>query len=120
MAKNTQPIAKRCKALGISPTVMGYSKKETNRNPGGLDAFHKAYADGIISKIIATNLTYRTPELLAAPWFAEADMSKYIAYIIATLNHDRTLSGLLNPWNRIKALLERYRNEQAQSGIRLI
>ena len=35
MAKNTQPIAKRCKALGISPTVMGYSKKETNRNPGG-------------------------------------------------------------------------------------
>ena len=35
MAKNMQPIAKRCKALGISPTVMGYSKKETNRNPGG-------------------------------------------------------------------------------------
>ena len=35
MAKNTQPVAKRCKALGISPTVMGYSKKETNRNPGG-------------------------------------------------------------------------------------
>ncbi len=35
MAKNTQPIAKRCKALGISPAVMGYSKKETNRNPGG-------------------------------------------------------------------------------------
>ena len=35
MAKNTQPVAKRCKALGISPTVMGYSKKTTNRNPGG-------------------------------------------------------------------------------------
>ncbi len=35
MAKNTQPVAKRCKALGISPTVMGYAKKETNRNPGG-------------------------------------------------------------------------------------
>ena len=35
MAKNMQPIAKRCKALGISPTVMGYSKKETKRNPGG-------------------------------------------------------------------------------------
>ena len=35
MAKNTQPIAKRCKALGISPAVMGYAKKTTNRNPGG-------------------------------------------------------------------------------------
>ena len=35
MAKNMQPVAKRCKALGISPTVMGYAKKETNRNPGG-------------------------------------------------------------------------------------
>ena len=35
MAKNMQPIAKRCKALGISPAVMGYAKKTTNRNPGG-------------------------------------------------------------------------------------
>ena len=35
MAKNTQPIAKRCRALGISPAVMGYGKKTTNRNPGG-------------------------------------------------------------------------------------
>ena len=86
----------------------------------GIEAFNKAYEEGIITKIMATNLTYRTPELRAAPWFVEADMSKYIAYIIATLNHDRTLSGLLNPWNRIKALLERYHNEQAQNGLRLV
>lgn len=86
----------------------------------GVEAFNKAYEEGIITKILATNLTYRTPELRAAPWFVEADMSKYIAYIIATLNHDRTLSGLLNPWNRIKALLERYHNEQAQNGLRLV
>lgn len=83
----------------------------------GLDAFNKAYEEGYITKVIATNLTYRTPELLAAPWYIDADMSKYMAYLIATLNHDRSISGLLNPWDRINALLERYHAEQAQSGI---
>lgn len=86
----------------------------------GLDAFHKAYEEGILDKVISTNLTYRTPELQAAPWFAEADMSKYISYIIATLNHDRSLSKLLSPYNRIKALLARYNEEQAASGLRLV
>ena len=70
--------------------------------------------------MIATNLTYRTPELQAAPWFIEADMSKYISYIIATLNHDRSLHALLNPYDRIKNLLDRYRAEQAEAGIRLV
>ena len=83
----------------------------------GLDAFNKAYEEGYITKVIATNLTYRTPELLAAPWYIDADMSKYMAYLIATLNHDRSISSLLNPWDRINALLERYHAEQAQSGI---
>lgn len=86
----------------------------------GLEEFDKAYNDGIITKVIATNLTYRTPELLARPWFIDADMSKYMAYIVATLNHDRSLSSLLNPWDRIKALLDRYHTEQAQNGIRFI
>ncbi len=86
----------------------------------GLDAFDKAYEDGLISRIISTNLTYRTPELQNAPWFIEADMSKYISYIIASLNHDRSLSGLLNPYDRIKALVGRYHEKQTEAGIRFI
>ena len=53
-------------------------------------------------------------------WFVEADMSKYISFIIATLNHDRSLSRLLNPYDRIHALIKRYNNEQMAAGIRLI
>jgi len=86
----------------------------------GLDMYNKAYEEGVIDRVISTNLTYRTPELQSAPWFVEADMSKYISYIIATLNHDRSLSKLLNPYDRIHALLNRYTKEQAESGIRLV
>ncbi|MBQ8536553.1 MAG: ribose-phosphate pyrophosphokinase [Clostridia bacterium] len=86
----------------------------------GLEAFHKAYEEGLLDKVIATNLTYRTPELKAAPWFVEADMSKYISFIVATLNHDRSLSKLLSPHDRIRKLLTRYNNEQAEAGIRLV
>ena len=86
----------------------------------GIEEFEEAYQQGIISRVVATNLTYRTPELLASKWFVEADMSKYISFIIATLNHDRSLSALLNPYNRIQSLLSRYRAEQAASGISLV
>ena len=87
---------------------------------GGLDAFHKAYEDGLLYRVISTNLTYRTPELRSAPWFIEADMSKYISYIIATLNHDRSLHSLLAPYGKIKALMSRYHQEQTDNGFRLI
>ena len=86
----------------------------------GLEAFNQAYEEGLITRIIATNLTYRTPELRAAPWFCEADMSKYMAYIVATLNHDRSLSHLLNPYDRIKNLIGRYQEKQASEGFRLV
>ena len=85
----------------------------------GLDLYNKAYEEGLIDGVISTNLTYRTPELQAAPWFIEADMSKYISYIIATLNHDRSLSKLLTPYDRIHALMERYTKEQIELGVRL-
>jgi len=85
----------------------------------GLEAFHQAYREGIIDRVISTNLTYRNPELANAEWFIEADMSKYISYIIATLNHDRSLSKLLNPYDRIHGLLKRYTAEQTEAGIRL-
>lgn len=78
----------------------------------GLEKFHKAYEDGIINKIISTNLTYCTPELKAAPWFIQADMSKYISYLVATLNHDRTISALLNPYDKISTLVENYKKNK--------
>ena len=82
--------------------------------------YNKAYEEGVIDRVISTNLTYRTPELQAAPWFVEADMSKYISYIIATLNHDRSLSKLLNPYDRLHNLLKRYHKEQTENGLRLV
>ncbi|MBR4081637.1 MAG: ribose-phosphate pyrophosphokinase [Clostridia bacterium] len=86
----------------------------------GLDLYNKAYSEGLIDRVISTNLTYRTPELKAAPWFVEADMSKYISYIIATLNHDRSLSKLLTPSDRLHRLLAKYNADQAARGIRLV
>ena len=71
----------------------------------GLKAFDKANKDGIITKVFTTNLVYRTPELLERDWFCEVDMSKYLSYIIDTLNHDMSVSGLLNPADRISRLL---------------
>lgn len=85
----------------------------------GIEEFNKAYEEGLLTKVVSSNLTYRRPEVIAAPWFVEADLSKYIAYIIATLNHDRTLSKLLNPYNRIKTLLDRYQREQTEEGLRM-
>ena len=86
----------------------------------GLELYNKAYEEGLIDGVISTNLTYRTPELQAAPWFIEADMSKYISYIIATLNHDRSLSKLLSPQAKIHTLVENYNEEQKAEGIRLV
>ena len=75
----------------------------------GLEAFNKAYEEGVIDHVFATNLTYASPEVLNAPWFSQADMSKYMAFVIATLNHDQSLSYLLDPWKRIERLLNNYR-----------
>ena len=86
----------------------------------GIDAFEDAYRNGFIDRVISTNLTYRKPELAETEWFVEADLSKYISFIIATLNHDRSLSKLLNPYDRIHALIKRYNNEQMLAGIRLV
>ena len=75
----------------------------------GLDRFDKAVEDGTIYKVVTTNLTYQTPELLSRPYYINCDMSKYIAYIIDTLNHDTTISDLLDPYERIDKLLKKYR-----------
>lgn len=86
----------------------------------GVQAFQEAYEQGLVTKIISSNMTYLNPNLKDKEWFAVADMSKYMSYLIATLNHDRSLNNLLNPYNRIKCLLERYAKEQAESGLRLV
>jgi len=77
----------------------------------GLEAFNRAYEEGVIDHVFATNLTYTPKEVLEAPWFSQADMSKYMAYVIATLNHNQSLSHLLDPWARIEKLLTKYRAE---------
>lgn len=81
---------------------------------GGLDKFDKAYESGLITRILTTNLIYQTPELLEREWYINCDMSKYIAYIIDTLNHDSSISDLLNPSERIQSIVAKYRNGELQ------
>ena len=71
----------------------------------GLEAFDKAYESGLINKVFTTNLIYRTPELKQREWYVEVDLSKYISYVIDTLNHDTSVSKLLDPKDRINNLL---------------
>ena len=71
----------------------------------GLESFDKAYAEGALAGVFGTNLTYRTPELLSRPWFYEVDMAKYVSYFVASLNHDMSISVILDPHERIKRLL---------------
>lgn len=80
----------------------------------GLKTFDKAYADGLISKVFTTNLIYSTPELLAREWYVSVDMSKYCAYIIDTLNHDESVSKLLDPKDRINNILIKYGFKKAE------
>ena len=76
----------------------------------GLDKFDKAYEDGLIDKILTTNLVYQSPELLSKPWYTSCDMSKYIAFLIDKLNNDSSISDLLNPYDKIQTLLNNYKN----------
>ncbi|MBO5470773.1 MAG: ribose-phosphate pyrophosphokinase [Lachnospiraceae bacterium] len=76
----------------------------------GLGVFDKAKADGIIEKVITTNLTYQSPELLSRDWHITADMSKYIALLIDHLNHDASISDILDPTDRIQDRVNEYRS----------
>ncbi len=74
----------------------------------GLAEFDRYYEQGIISKVLTTNCIYQTPELLSRPYYVSVDMSKYTALIIDSLNHDHSISGLLDPYDKIHALMKRY------------
>ena len=73
----------------------------------GLEKMDKAYQEGLINKIFATNLIYRSPELLSREWYCDVNMCKMVALIIDTLNKDMTISTLLNPVNKIHALADK-------------
>ncbi len=75
----------------------------------GLDVFDKAYADGIIDGVLGTNLTYQMPELKEREWFHSVDCSKYVSYFVAALNHDMSVSDIIDPSQKIKDLLEKHR-----------
>ena len=75
----------------------------------GLDKFDKAYEDGILTGVLTTNLIYQTPELLSRPWYINCDLSKYIALMIDTLNHDGSISSILDPSQRIQDVVKRYK-----------
>lgn len=75
----------------------------------GLDKFDKAYEGGILDGVLTTNLIYQTPELLARPWYINCDMSKYIALMIDTLNHDGSISSILSPNERIQYVVGKYK-----------
>ncbi len=75
----------------------------------GLEIFDDAYQKGIIDRVLTTNLIYQSPELLERDWYVNCNMSKYVAYLIDTLNHDTSISDLLDPNDKIQNLLAKYR-----------
>ena len=74
----------------------------------GLEKFDKAVAEGTLTAVLGTNLTYHMPELDACPWFFEVDCSKYTAYIIAAINHEMSVNSIIDPIKKIEALLDRH------------
>ena len=111
--------------ISSGETVIEVAKQLKKRNAGrifiaatfglftnGLSVIDEAYEQGLFDKILTTNLIYQTPELLEREYYINCDMSKYIAYIIDTLNHDISISDLLNPNDRIQAAIAEYREKQ--------
>ena len=80
----------------------------------GLEKFDKAYEQGLIDGIFGSNLTYLNPELRNRPWFHEVDVSKYIAYFISALNHDVSISSLIDPHSKIETLLQKRALDRAK------
>lgn len=75
----------------------------------GIETMNEAYEKGFIKQIHCSNLIYRRPDLLDAPWYIDVDMAPFIARIIDVLNVDESLSSLINPNNRISDLLDQIR-----------
>ena len=80
----------------------------------GLDKFDEAYESGLIDGVLTTNLIYQTPELLSRPYYINCDMSKYVALMIDTLNHDGSISDILDPSERLQVCGEEYKKAHGQ------
>ncbi len=97
-------VASKLKALGASRifvcTTFGLFAN-------GLEVFDKAYEDGVFEKVFTTNGVYQTPELLSRDWYQSVELSKYVAYFLDTLNHDMSVSSLLNSSDKIDAILRK-------------
>ncbi len=78
----------------------------------GLKRFDEAYEKCYFDKVVSTNLTYRTPELKARPYYVEADMSKFLASIIDFMNHDSSMSNVYTPTEKIHEILSKYNNRE--------
>ena len=74
----------------------------------GLEKFDEAYKSGLIYRVMTTNLVYQPEELLQREYYINVDMSKYIALLIDTLNHDSSIAEYLNPTERIERILKKY------------
>lgn len=77
----------------------------------GVGKLQKAIDDGVLHGVLSTNLTYRKPELMEKEWYYEVDVSKYVAYIIGAMNHDMSVSYLLDPLKKIHALVDKHNAE---------
>ena len=78
----------------------------------GLEGFDRAYEEGLFDKVFTTNLIYTDPDIKTRPWYVEVNMCKYVSYIIDTLNHDESISLILDPVKKIHALLDKYNAER--------
>ena len=72
----------------------------------GIRKFDRAYEEGAITKVFSTNLTYRQPALLEAPWYTDVDMTDFVALLIDAINHDASLSSLIEPTGQIREMLD--------------
>lgn len=75
----------------------------------GLEGFDEAYKEGLFDKVMTTNCVYQTPELLEREWYINVDVAKYTALFIDTLNHDGSVSELLDPYKKIQRRVEFYK-----------
>ena len=80
----------------------------------GIERFNEAVEKGVLAGVLSTNLTYRRPELLAAPWYYEVDVSKYVAYFIASMNHNMSVNTLLDPHQKIRDLIDAHKKGQLE------
>ena len=100
-------VARQLKALHANRIFL-YSTFGLFTN--GMEKFDEAYKEGLFDRLFTTNLVYQSPELLSREYYISCDMSKYIALIIDTLNHDGSISSILSPDERIQHVLQKYKN----------